>query len=787
MRTAVRGKIKREMLIFVAFLYGVSLFYCFQYFPFSSVFLLVSAFACSTAKKRYILIPVIVIGMAYAFLRFSPDVDQSAIKNKEVKLTGRFVPRTSFTSKGDPFRTFTVDTAADADSGEEIEGLHNEDINMVSDFDADFDRQYEILLKTGKDRTRLNPGGMRSSGLFGSLIGVEAIQEAPFSVSNRFDRERNVLNRYFLSRFKEDSAALVASVTTGETSYLSEGLKEAFNVTGLAHILSISGSHFALFSVVIFGIFSFFIKILPYRALQRLTIYLTPSQAAAIACMPFMIMYLGLSGGNAPAIRSFIMISLFLVGLLLGRKGFWLHSLLFAAFILVMWDPGVILNLSFQLSFLAVLFIGFALEREEEDKEDEEKGNAVVRYLKNSVVLTLAAALGTAPLVAYHFHYFSVVSPLSNLIAAPLIGFVLVPFSLVSSFSFLVSGHYIFAPFVAVSADLSVAIVRLLAKIPFADIKIPAFPPVLCIVFYAGCVLYLVSGKKRELLVVPFIPLLIYAVLNVFEKKELSITFLDVGQGDSEVIELSDKKTIVVDTGRTGKEAAAFLRYRGKRDIDALVLSHTDSDHSGGFQYILQTFTVDEVWDNGRTRYPEGMQAIHRVFERGDLIEGKYCRITVLHPYGGFHTLSGNDDKEVNNSSLVLKVSGKKRSFLLTGDIEEEAELDMSYLRGWLANDVIKMPHHGSRASANDEFLSIVSPSIAVISAGRDNSFGHPHAEVLEKLKGKKIFRTDRDGAVRITERDEGLVTQTYREFMFEKADGLDSEMRNVRRLFSVW
>ena len=152
---------------------------------------------------------------------------------------------------------------------------------------------------------------------------------------------------------------------------MSDGMKDAFNSTGLAHVLSISGTHFGIFSVLLFGLFRLVIKFLPYSLLQRITLYVTPSQGAAALSLPFMLAYLALSGWSIPAVRSFIMISLFLIGLLIGRKRFWLNSLLFAAFVIVLWNPEALFSLSFQLSFLAVLFIGFSIDYEK-DKEHPE-------------------------------------------------------------------------------------------------------------------------------------------------------------------------------------------------------------------------------------------------------------------------------------------------------------------------------------------------------------------------------------------------------------------------------
>jgi competence protein ComEC len=784
------------MQLLLSFLSGALFSSLFHYFPFSSIILFISLAIFLISKRKFLLIIFASIGIFYAFFRYSPAPDMFDIWNKELKVTGRFTQEGNAKGSDRNIQTFLVDTAQDEESGEELDWLHDKEIRMPADFAVDYDDGYALLIETGKDRTRLNPGQLGKGRLYGEILSAEDKGESPTPLFAVFERHRRSLSRYISGRFSEDSGALIAAMTTGDTSYLNDELRDAFNSTGLVHILSISGTHFGMFSVMLFGLFGFLIKSLPYRYLQSLTIWISPSQAAALLSIPFMIMYLGISGSSIPAVRSFIMISLFLFGLLIARRGFWLNSLLFAAVILVVWDPDVIENLSFQLSFIAVFFLGFSLEKKDKIDEDagpekkpEEKIERIVRYIKEAVVLSAAATLGTSALAAYYFHYVSLVSPLSNLVVVPLVGFVLIPLSLISSFAYIFSGHYIFAPLVSASSDLTIVLVKFFAGIRFAELRVAAFPPVLCILFYAGFILYLISNRNKKMLALPFIPFCVYALVVMSEKKDLSVTFVDVGQGDSAVVELPDKKTIVVDTGRTGREVAAYLRYLGKSDIDALVLTHSHPDHTGGMEYIMKKFRVHELWDSGRIIYPMELpvNTVHQILERGDVVEADGYRITVLHPYREFYILSEDSYSEENSSSLVLKIEGEKKSFLLAGDIEEEAEEDIAHLEKWLSSDVMKIPHHGSRTSAQDDFLAGVSPSIAVISVGKDNSFGHPSQEVLDKLEGKSILRTDQDGAVRIAEKGEGLFVKTCGEFMFQKADNFGIERKNIKKLFSIW
>jgi competence protein ComEC len=789
------------MLLFLSFLIGIVLYISFQYFPFSSLFLFSLFVVSLSIKKKFFPVLIILLGIGAALLQYQQPKEVSCLSGKEAFVRGGAQSFPIVTENGMIRQTIGIESAVDAKTGEKIRALNNQEVFLLSHQEFRPGTECEILIKFLSDRMRLNPGSFRNKEIYARLLEVNRTEQKKISLKSEIQRLRYKLNSHIQENFNKDSAAFIMAVTTGPRHLMDEDLRDAFNATGLAHILSISGTHFGLLSLFVFGIFRLIVRALPYKLLQRITIFLTPSQAAALLSFPFMLAYFVLSGGSIPAVRSFIMISLFLLGLLIGRKGLWLNSLLFAACALTIWEPKVVLDLSFQLSFLAVLFIGFAVETRgdetkpeaefSEEKKVHQAASKLGRYLRNTIFLTVSASVGTAPLVAYHFHYFSIISPLSNLLITPIIGFILIPLSIFSSFLFLVTGHYVFTPVVSAVSDMSISLVRIFSSLPFADIKIPAFPVIVVLLFYSGFLIYFLSGKKRATLIISLVPILFYCLISLSQGKNLSVTYLDVGQGDSAVVELPDRKTIVIDTGRSGRETASFLKYEGKEIIDALILSHVHPDHTGGLEYLVKRFKIKEVWDNGRMILPETVTSYlrdnHRIFQRGDAVEGKGYNILAFHPYPEFYSIQGNEYVETNNDSLVIRIKGQDRSFLFTGDVEEEAEEDLSSFGKLLQSDVIKVPHHGSRASAYKPFFEIICPQVAVISVGHDNSFGHPHDEMLDALQGAKTFRTDTDGAVKISESIKGFKIKTCEDIQFIKARSFKEEGRNIKRLFDTW
>lgn len=796
------------MSYFIAFIAGILLFNTFQAFPLLTVLFVFVIFAYNL-KKRTVIAFLVITGILYGYLRYERVFPVEEMTGKQLNLNFSVRDKVSDypTSSSGHLYKGNIISAIDSLDSKEIKGLSGKEAYLISNVELERGEICKLIVKVSDTRIRNNPGSYHEKAITLKMVqqlgSLTAHENLLMKIQKGINRKREELDRY-LRGVSKDSGAFLSSIITGQRLGLNDELRDSFSRTGLAHILSISGTHFGLLSTFVFFLIRSLISFLPHPLLRRLTIYLTPSQVAAILSLPFLILYLLISGASVPAIRSFIMINIFLLGLLTNRKGYWLNSLLFAASLILLWDPSSINDISFQLSFIAVLFLGYSVKeinysesryRGENCKYLKISGRFLIK-LRNAFTLSLFISLGTAPLVAHYFHYLSLISPIVNIFLTPFICLIILPFALLSSFIFILTGYLPLRGILFSLTDLAILSVKSLSSLPFSAVLIGDFPRGFIVIFYLAAITFILvscshsfvkrTGRWKFLLFLCITPLFLIFLPGILNKA-LSITFLDVGQGDCTVIETPHGKTFLVDTGKTGREAESYLRFRGKDYIDAIILTHADNDHSGGLERLLRKLRVGEIWDNGLLLYTDAIKTPTKSLSRGDVIESDGLEIFVLHPYNGFYASS---ERGGNEYSLVLRIRNKKdASLLLTADIEEEAEEDLLHLSRWLSSKAIKVSHHGSRHSSSEAFLQAVSPEIAIISVGRENPFGHPHEETMERLDnlGARSFRTDRDGAIKLTEMDKGFNVKTFNDYALEKATGLKSELRNLRRLFQVW
>ncbi|MBF0345479.1 MAG: DNA internalization-related competence protein ComEC/Rec2 [Nitrospirae bacterium] len=752
------------------------------------------------------------MGIFYAYLRYQPPLDPAAYVNnlhQRLVVEGTFISipqKTPYGFKQDMLIKSVYTPTNEPDLGR---SLINEPISVFYTGSPLKPATTAVVLMTLKlSRTHVNPGSYISDPrLIGLIKDTEDIKvHSPPPTKGAWSEVLALVEgfRYRMTQsmqtaFGGDVGGFLRSITIGDMSGLTEAINDDFRKTGLSHLLSISGTHFGMLFTMVFYILRCLLHRLPFRLLNRMSLYVTTSEIAAACALPVIGVYLLVSGLSVPALRSFIMASVFLIGLLLGLRGQWLNTIMLAAFIVELIDPKAIFTVSFQLSFVAVLFIGLEVHRSTPDEDELVAGkpasidSTVLRaaayikeLLKQNVLISLAATVGTMPIVLYYFHTFSVVTVLANLFVVPYTGFVVMPLMLFSAVSFVLFEQFVLTDVINWSTEVMLYLIKVMADLPFSSVNVRAFPLAFLPLMYVALILFYRLKDRR----VVFASILLLAALLVgyyrFTGRDaMRVVFLDVGHGDGAVVETPGGSVVVIDTGKSGREVEVYLRYRGKDEIDAIVLSHADNDHTGGLFRLLDKFRVRTVLDNGRIQYYYNKPIDIRHLQRGDVFVIDGVSFTALHPYDDFYTLShaatGND------ASLVLKVSGSGSSFLFTGDVQLEGEEDLLVAGKSLKTDVLKVSHHGSRNATSVEFLQKVAPELAVISVGRDDPYGLPNHEVVQRLNAVSLYRTDRDGAILITDSVGYLQVQRYVDFCIKKVRCLKDELDNLKNLFVVY
>lgn len=590
-------------------------------------------------------------------------------------------------------------------------------------------------------------------------------------------------------------SSILQALVLGEQGTIPEEIRESFITTGIAHLLAISGDHLGIVAFLSFSLFLWVMKRSEYLLLS-----IPVKKWAAGLTLPCLLLYAFIAGGGISVIRATIMVLTFFLSIVFDRARHLLHTLGLAAFLILLFSPPSLFDVSFQLSFLAVLSILYLVPRIYRNLKREEidipQGiswkEKIGKYIQLSFLATVVAILGTAPFVALHFNRISLIGFFTNLFAIPWVGFLIMPISLVASlFSFFF--HPLASLLIAVNQFLVMLLLKaigLFASLPFASIYLPTPTPLETIFFYLLLFLgvHLRKGRKVKYLFIG-ICVLLAADLTYWHykdtfRKDLRVTFIDVGHGDSILVEFPKGKRMLIDGGGLhedrfdiGKNVIApFLWKKKIQRIDILVLTHPDPDHLKGLNFIASHFRIEQFWDNGYRIDSEPYLELEKTLqkrriERLSLHEGippqliNGVEISILNPPVHRPGLRVQQTPaSLNNQSLVMRLKFKNFILLLTGDIEKEAEERMVKKGYPLRTSTLKIPHHGSSTSSTPLFLEKVKPDNAILSVGGRN-IGHlPHPEVIKRYQRLRIriFRTDQHGAITLTTDGEKVEIKTF-------------------------
>lgn len=564
-------------------------------------------------------------------------------------------------------------------------------------------------------------------------------------------------------------ASVLEAMLLGDKQSLDTSVKEIYRKSGISHILAISGLHISIISALLWLI----LDTLKLNKRVSSTIILT-----------VLIVYCIFTGNSVSTTRAVIMIGIVLFGNIIYYQSDIYTSIATAAFVLLIYQPLYLYDVGFQLSFgavISIIVLSPVLERL----------YFIPKPIRLYLISTLAASLGTYPIIAYHFNTISVIGIVVNLLVLPLAS-ILVCFGIISTilgFIWIELGKFLcgIVYFILVFYE---NICTIASTIPFSQI-VTGQPNLILIFIYYTIILatayyYYLNKQKRQSLkkymLYMQIFLLIISAIVIFKPKDLEIVYLDVGQGDSIAIHTAKNKNILIDGGgnisklldeaNTGTQIVLpYLRYKGINRLDCVFVSHPDGDHIIGILELLDYIKINQIFIADTDTKNDLLKILEMKASKYNIAINKLSKGNIVKVddsisfeciYPSKDILIDSDD--YNNNSLVLYMNYNNSKFLFTGDIEKEAEDRITKDYKKLDVDILKVAHHGSKTSSNQNFVDMVKPKVAIISSGKNNYYGHPHKEVLDRYKNINIYNTADEGAILIKPKNNKLIISTMRE-----------------------
>ncbi len=589
-----------------------------------------------------------------------------------------------------------------------------------------------------------NPGQF-DTALYFRRQGIDAFAKArKITVLNsHIDTFKNKLyllrkrEKRLLLALSPEQGGVLSAMLLGDKTILDEETKEKYRIAGMIHLISISGTHLSLLGMCI-------VSLLTHLSIDRRISVLTA------ACI--LVVYGIFTGSAVSTIRAVIMFSVYAGAILLGRTYDLLSGTALAAILLLLGNPGYLFAEGFLLSFGAVVGIGVI--------------SPCLKEVPPLFRISMSVFLIQFPILISTYYEISVLSMLMNLIVIPML-----PFILGSGFIGMLIGNigmtaakYAMLPAVwmlkgyDLLCDVSVAF-------PFSTWITGCPTKLQVLLYFAIVILWVYLCKQKRKAVLRWGILAIGCVVLLFRVPcGFRFTVLDVGQGDCLLLDTPAGHHYMIDGGsssvdQVGKyRIAPCLKYRNIHTLEGIFITHGDEDHVNGILELLEekregmlAIKIKKLFlphwmkknDDKEIAQKARQAGIEVVYlQKGNrMIDGK-TTIQVLHPDGADY---GEDE---NNGSLTMKVTCPGMSLLLTGDLGEEGERKL--LEDDIACQILKVGHHGSKGSTGETLLEKVSPELALISCGKNNRYGHPHDETLERLEAVRceVRRTDTEGAI---------------------------------------
>jgi len=571
-------------------------------------------------------------------------------------------------------------------------------------------------------------------------------------------------------------ATVLEGILWGDRGNLPASLRQEFSDTGTVHVLTTAGLHLGIMA----GFLAALLLLLPLSRPARMTMVVIGAWLYAL-----------LAGMHLPTLRAATMLTAGTLAQELGRGRITSAVLAAAACAVALPHPLVVLSPSFSMSFACVA--GIALLNPTLAALGLREGCGLPRFITEILQTSLSVQIALWPLQALYFNAFTPYAVLANAIVVPMVGAIMAVGALFVSAALVL-------PLLATplgnlewwGLTLLIGVVQHFATLPMAHVDLP--PPSHCFLVSYWCGLaalawFVQTGNLRKIAVKrivlyagasAMILAVIYcwpAIASRFDRNSY-VDAIDVGQADCILIRAPHRHALLIDGGgklertTTGAVVAApigdriatrtvmpFLLRHWVTHLDAVVLTHPHGDHVGGIPVILSRERVDKVYDSAqlysgpayrrtleiiRDRHIEWIRA-----QRGVEFDlGSTTRVRMLAPELPLITGTSSD---INNNSVVLRITFGHVAMLLTGDAQAEAESRLlSHDRADLRADILKVGHHGSAYSSTPAFLAAMHPKIAIISCGRHNVFGHPSPRTLSALKiaGANVYRTDLDGGI---------------------------------------